>query len=151
MRRNTRESDESRFEFFGNGVACRNPSKINEHDGKVCIFVRDCLGYHLQRLSKFSTPQNASCHPPALQGHQAVKTILETSFYHLVDSSLKTDVWYLYECCSPAGQNKNSTTADERSLNSTVPPCNPARPWNLQPAPMSPSVTKSVTKDTNKT
>ena len=68
--------------------------------------------------------------PPALQGHQAVRRISEPSFYRLDDLSLKTDGWYLYECCFPAPWNGTVTLPDVHCLNSGVPPgSNPAL-WN---------------------
>ena len=51
------------------------------------------------------------------------------SSYRLDDLSLKTDGWYLYECCFPAPRNRTVTTPDVRCLNSGVPPGNPAL-WN---------------------
>ena len=71
-------------------------------------------------------PGVLSKYPPAPWGHQAVKNFLEPSFYRLDDLSLKTDGWYLYECCFPAPWNKAVTFPDVHCLNSGVPPGNPA-------------------------
>ena len=71
----------------------------------------------------------AYSNPPAPWGHQAVKGISEPSSYRLDDLSLKTDGWYLYECCFSAPWNKPVTFPDVRCLNSGAPPSNPA-PWN---------------------
>ena len=59
-----------------------------------------------------------------------MRRISEPSSYRLDDLSLKTDGWYLYECCFPAPWNRPVTITDVRSLNSGVPPgSNPAL-WN---------------------
>ena len=69
-------------------------------------------------------------YPPAPWGHQAVRSTLEPSSYRLDDLSLKTDGWYLYECCFPAPRNKAVTTPDVHCLNSGVPPGSNPAPWN---------------------
>ena len=95
----------------------------------------------------------ANTNPPAPWGHQAVRDCLEPSFcsldatmlshrfavlavksflepssYRLDDLSLKTDGWYLYECCFPAPQKRHFSVLDVRVLNSGVPPGNPYPP-----------------------
>ena len=59
-----------------------------------------------------------------------MKGISEPSSYRLDDLSLKTDGWYLYECCFPAPWNKAVTLTDVRVLNSGVPPGSNPAPWN---------------------
>ena len=53
--------------------------------------------------------------------------------YCLDDLSLKTDGWYLYECCFPAPWNRPVTLTDVRSLNSGVPPGTPENPSIFKP------------------
>ena len=73
-----------------------------------------------QKRKKETVDTSIYLYPPAPWGHQAVRDILETSSYRLDDLSLKTDGWYLYECCFPAPWNKAVTFPDVRCLNSRV-------------------------------